>query len=97
VAASSQGVSEGAKSAAAAGEMAANVERAVLAAAQAVQSISAQLAESSAATREIAISMEKIKESAVHNAAVAQGSMREAKKVDTLAEKLKVLAAQFHV
>jgi aerotaxis receptor len=97
VAASSQGVSEGAKSAAAAGEMAANVERAVLAAAQAVQSISAQLAESSAATREIAISMEKIKESAVHNAAVAQDSMREAKKVDTLAEKLKVLAAQFHV
>ncbi len=97
VAASSQGVSEGAKSAAQAGEMAAAVERTVEQAARAVQSISAQLAESSKATREIASHMEHISQSATHNAEIAQSSSQEARKVAELAARLKVLAAQFHV
>jgi aerotaxis receptor len=97
VAASSQGVSEGAKSAAQAGEMAAAVERTVHKASQAVQMIGTALAESSAATREIANNMERISQSAANNAQVAQGSSREARKVGELSAKLKVLAAQFHV
>jgi hypothetical protein len=41
--------------------------------------------------------MERISQSATRNAEVAQGSSEEARKVGTLAAKLKVLAAQFHV
>ncbi|QIK37149.1 PAS domain-containing protein [Caldichromatium japonicum] len=97
VAASSQSVSEGAKSAEHAGEMAAAVERAVQQASLAVQSISMALAEASSATREIAGNMERISASSAHTTEVAQASSQEARKVEVLSEKLKVLATQFHV
>jgi PAS domain S-box-containing protein len=96
VAASSKQVGEGANRAAQAGDVAASVEAAVARAGDAVQSISDSLTESSAATREIAGNMERISQTAESNAEVAQNSSREARQVGALAEKLKVLAAQFN-
>jgi PAS domain S-box-containing protein len=95
VAASSKEVGDGAQSAARAGNMAASVESSVDRAGRAVQSISDSLAESSAATREIAGNMERISQTAENNARVAENSMRESRQVGALAEKLKGLAAQF--
>jgi len=95
VAASSKEVGDGAQSAARAGNMAASVETSVDQAGRAVQSISDSLAESSAATRDIAGNMERISQTAENNARVAQDSLRESRQVGDLAEKLKCLAAQF--
>jgi PAS domain S-box-containing protein len=95
VAASSKEVGDGAKSAAQAGNMAAAVESTVDQTSRAVQSISDSLAESSAATREIAGNMERISQTAENNATVAQNSSYEARQVGLLADKLKSLAAQF--
>jgi PAS domain S-box-containing protein len=95
VAASSKEVSDGAQSAAHAGNMAAAVESTVDQTSRAVQSISDSLAESSAATREIAGNMERISQTAENNAQVAQNSSLEARQVGLLADKLKQLAAQF--
>ncbi len=96
VAASSKEVGDGARSAAQAGNMAAAVESTVDQTSRAVQSISDSLAESSAATREIAGNMERISQTAENNAQVAQNSSLEARQVGLLADKLKQLAAQFH-
>ena len=96
VAASSKEVGDGAQSAAQAGNMAAAVESTVDQTSRAVQSISDSLAESSAATREIAGNMERISQTAENNAQVAQNSSLEARQVGLLADKLKQLAAQFH-
>ena len=95
VAASSKEVGDGAQSAAQAGNMAAAVESTVDQTSRAVQSISDSLAESSAATREIAGNMERISQTAENNAQVAQNSSMEARQVGELADKLKRLAAQF--
>ncbi len=95
VAASSKEVGDGARSAAQAGNMAAAVESTVDQTSRAVQSISDSLAESSAATREIAGNMERISQTAENNAQVAQNSLLEARQVGLLADKLKQLAAQF--
>ncbi|MEW6512673.1 MAG: PAS domain-containing methyl-accepting chemotaxis protein [Pseudomonadota bacterium] len=95
VAASSKEVGDGAKSAAQAGNMAAAVESTVDQTSRAVQSISDSLAESSAATREIAGNMERISQTAENNSQVAQNSSYEARQVGLLADKLKGLAAQF--
>ncbi|MEW6291895.1 MAG: methyl-accepting chemotaxis protein [Pseudomonadota bacterium] len=96
VAASSKEVGDGAQSAAQAGNMAAAVESTVDQTSRAVQSISDSLAESSAATREIAGNMERISQTAENNAQVAQNSSLEARQVGLLADKLKQLATQFH-
>ncbi|MDP2171826.1 MAG: methyl-accepting chemotaxis protein [Rhodocyclaceae bacterium] len=96
VAASSRGVGEGAKSARAAGEVAASVETSVTQASHAVQMISDALAESSAATRDIAGNMERISQGAESGTLTAQRSAAEAQQIGKLAEKLKLLAAQFH-
>ena len=96
VAASSKEVGTGAQSASQAGETAAAVEGTVTRATQSVQAISDALAESSAATREIAGNMERISQSAENNSRVAQNSLNESRQVGLLAEKLKKLAAQFH-
>jgi aerotaxis receptor len=96
VAASSKEVGDGAQSAAQAGNMAAAVESSVDQTSRAVQSISDSLAESSAATREIAGNMERISQTAENNAQVAQNSSYESRQVGLLADKLKRLAAQFH-
>jgi PAS domain S-box-containing protein len=96
VAASSKEVGDGAQSAAQAGNMAAAVEATVDQTSRAVQSISDSLAESSAATREIAGNMERISQTAENNSQVAQNSSYEARQVGLLADKLKSLAAQFH-
>ena len=96
VAASSKEVGDGAQSAAQAGNTAAAVESTVDQTSHAVQSISDSLAESSAATREIAGNMERISQTAENNATVAQNSSYEARQVGLLADKLKSLAAQFH-
>ena len=96
VAASSRGVGEGAKSARAAGEMAASVETSVTQAGRSVQMISDALAESSAATRDIAGNMERISQGAESGTLTAQRSAAEAQQIGALAERLKVLAAQFH-
>ncbi len=95
VAASSKEVGDGAQSAAQAGNMAAAVESTVDQTSRAVQSISDSLAESSAATREIAGNMERISQTAENNSQVAQNSSYEARQVGLLADKLKSLAAQF--
>mgnify|MGYP001102907112 CR=1 FL=1 len=95
VAASSKEVGDGAQSAAQAGNMAAAVESTVDQTSRAVQSISDSLAESSAATREIAGNMERISQTAENNAQVAQHSSHESRQVGLLADKLKRLAAQF--
>ncbi len=95
VAASSKEVGDGAQSAAQAGNMAAAVESTVDQTTRAVQSISDSLAESSAATREIAGNMERISQTAENNAQVAQNSSHEARQVGLLADKLKQLATQF--
>ena len=95
VAASSKEVGDGAQSAAQAGNMAAAVESTVDQTTRAVQSISDSLAESSAATRDIAGNMERISQTAENNAQVAQNSSHEARQVGLLADKLKQLAAQF--
>jgi len=95
VAASSKEVGDGAKSASQAGNMAAAVESTVDQTSRAVQSISDSLAESSAATREIAGNMERISQTAENNSQVAQNSSYEARQVGMLADKLKRLAAQF--
>jgi PAS domain S-box-containing protein len=96
VAASSRGVGEGAKSARAAGEVAASVETSVTQASHSVQMISDALAESSAATRDIAGNMERISQGAESGTLTAQRSAAEAQQIGKLAEKLKLLAAQFH-
>ncbi len=96
VAASSKGVGDGAKSARAAGEVAASVETSVTQAGHAVQMISDALAESSAATRDIAGNMERISQGADSGTLTAQRSAAEAEQIGRLAEKLKTLAAQFH-
>ncbi|MBA3031921.1 MAG: methyl-accepting chemotaxis protein [Gammaproteobacteria bacterium] len=95
VAASSQGVGEGAKSARAAGEVAASVETSVTQASHSVQMISDALAESSAATRDIAGNMERISQGAEAGTRTAQRSADEAQQIGALATKLKSLAAQF--
>ncbi len=95
VAASSKEVGNGAQSASQAGNMAVAVESSVDQAGRAVQLISDALAESSAATRDIAGNMERISQSAENNARAAQDSMRESRQVGLLADKLKLLAAQF--
>lgn len=96
VAASSQGVGEGAKSAREAGEVAASVETSVTQAGHAVQMISDALAESSAATRDIASNMERISQGSESSTLTAQRSAAEADQIGKLAERLKMLAAQFH-
>jgi PAS domain S-box-containing protein len=96
VAASSKKVSEGAGSTAAAGDKAASVESLVVRTHHAVQLISDALAESSAATRNIASNMERISDAAENGTMTAQNSAAEARQVGELAEKLKRLAAQFH-
>jgi methyl-accepting chemotaxis protein len=97
VADSSRGVGEGAKSARSAGEVAASVEASVTQASHSVQLISDALAESSAATRDIAGNMERISLSAEADAKTAQRSAAEARQIGDLADKLKVMAAQFQV
>ena len=96
VAASSRTVGEGASSTSAAGEKAASVESLVARTHHAVQLISDALAESSAATRNIATNMERISDAAENGTMTAQNSAAEARQVGELAEKLKRLAAQFH-
>ncbi|MDO8958792.1 MAG: PAS domain-containing methyl-accepting chemotaxis protein [Rhodocyclaceae bacterium] len=95
VSASSKGVGEGAKSARAAGEVAASVETSVTQASHSVQMISDALAESSAATRDIAGNMERISQGAEAGTRTAQRSADEAQQIGALADKLKSLAAQF--
>jgi PAS domain S-box-containing protein len=97
VAASSRKVGEGAESAAHAGEVSASVETSVLQASHSVQMISDALTESSAATRDIAGNMERVALAAESNAGAAERSAREAAAVGALADRLKVLAAQFHI
>lgn len=95
VAASSREVSEGAKSAMAAGEVAASVEMSVAQAGHAVQLISQALAESGAATRAISVNMEQVALAAETETRSAERSAAEAEQVGSLAEKLKALATQF--
>jgi PAS domain S-box-containing protein len=97
VAASSRQVGEGAESAAQAGESSASVESSVAQASHAVQMISDALAESSAATRDIAGNMERVAHAAESNADAAARSAREADAVGALADRLKMLGAQFHI
>jgi PAS domain S-box-containing protein len=97
VAASSKEVGEGAKSALMAGEVATSVEASVTHAGHAVQLISNSLAASSVTTRGIATSMERVANTAEADAQTALRSAAEAAKVGTLADKLKVLAAQFRI
>jgi PAS domain S-box-containing protein len=95
VAASSREVGDGAKSALQAGEVAISVEESVTRAGHAVQLISDALAESSAATRDIASNMERVALAAETDARTAERSAAEASAVGELAHKLKGLAAQF--
>ena len=95
VAASSKEVGDGAKSALQAGEVAISVEESVTRAGHAVQLISDALAESSAATRDIASNMERVALAAETDARTAERSAAEARAVGELAQKLKGLAAQF--
>jgi methyl-accepting chemotaxis protein len=97
VAASSRQVGTGAESAAQAGEVSASVESSVVQASHAVQMISDALVESSAATRDIAGNMERVAQAAESNADAAGRSAQEAAAVGALADRLKVLAAQFHI
>jgi PAS domain S-box-containing protein len=97
VAASSRQVGEGATSAAQAGEVSASVESSVAQASHAVQMISDALAESSSATRDIAGNMERVAHAAESNADAAGRSAQEAAAVGVLADRLKVLGAQFHI
>ena len=97
VASSSRKVSEGAKSAADAGDIAASIEYTVSAAGSAVQLISNALAESSAATRDIAKKMEQVAACAESDAETAERSAAEAERIGQLAGKMKYLAAQFKI
>ena len=95
VAASSKDVGAGASNALHAGEVAASVEASVVQAGHAIELIGNALAESSAATRNIANQMEQVAHSAEADAEMARQSAAEARQVGELAEKLKALAAQF--
>ena len=96
VAASSQVVAEGARTALHAGEIAASVESSAARAGRAMQQIDDALAESSQATRDIAAQMEMVAQSAERDTETARRSADEAVQVGVLANKLKALAAQFH-
>ena len=96
VAASSQVVAEGARTALQAGEIAASVESSAARAGRAMQMIDDALAESSQATRDIAAQMEMVAQSAERDTETARRSADEAVQVGVLANKLKALAAQFH-
>ena len=96
VAASSQVVAEGARTALHAGEIAASVESSAARAGRAMQMIDDALAESSQATRDIAAQMERVAQSAERDTETARRSADEAIQVGLLASKLKALAAQFH-
>ena len=97
VSASSQTITEGAKSAATAGDMAASIETTVNAASNAVLMISDALSETSTATQEIARKMEEIASCADMDAKTAEQSAAEAKHIGELAQKMKRLSAQFRI
>ena len=95
VAASSQRVAEGSRTALHAGEIAASVEVSAARAGRAMQLIDDALAESSQATRDIAAQMERVAQSAERDTETARRSADEARQVGILASKLKALAVQF--
>ena len=95
VAASSQRVAEGSRTALHAGEIAASVEVSAARAGRAMQLIDDALAESSQATRDIAAQMERVAQTAERDTETARRSADEARQVGILASKLKALAVQF--
>ena len=95
VAASSQRVAEGSRTALHAGEIAASVEVSAARAGRAMQLIDDALAESSQATRDIAAQMERVAQTAERDTETARRSADEAHQVGILASKLKALAVQF--
>ena len=95
VAASSQRVAEGSRTALQAGEIAASVEVSAARAGRAMQLIDDALAESSQATRDIAAQMERVAQTAERDTETARRSADEARQVGILASTLKALAVQF--
>ena len=95
VAASSQRVAEGSRTALHAGEIAASVEVSAARAGRAMQLIDDALAESSQATRDIAAQIERVAQTAERDTETARRSADEARQVGILASKLKALAVQF--
>lgn len=92
---SSSEVSEGAKSATQAGDIAASVEGSVIKISEAVEHINKALAKSNLASSEIARDMEDIAANAAKNAETAQGAVTEASHIGSLVQKLQYLSSQF--
>jgi len=95
VAATSKVVSEGARKALEAGEIATSVESMVAHAGEAVHAIGDALAANGRATRDIADQMEAVTRNAESDAGIARRSADEARQVGLLANRLSTLAAQF--
>ncbi len=95
VAATSKVVSEGARKALEAGEIATSVESMVAHAGKAVHAIGDALAANGRATRDIADQMEAVARNAESDAGIARRSADEARQVGLLANRLSTFAAQF--